>query len=84
MRKLVEKRKQLETMISIFEIQTSNGRLFVFEQPAESRAWSNSSVVKTAKNPDVIMVRSDMCMFELSVRGSRAGNKSAQINLRSS
>jgi hypothetical protein len=55
----------MDFSVSLAEMQMREGRGFILEQPAPATSWQKPRVRKLVENPEVHLVRADMCQFGL-------------------
>ena len=64
-RKMVEARVLLDFAMEICELQHSQKRLFIFEQPQGAASWHEGAVLRLGNQRGVFHVVCDQCMFGL-------------------
>ena len=61
----VEGDQHMDFSVSLAGLQMREGRGFILEQPAPATSWQGSRVRTLVENPEVHLVRADMCQFGL-------------------
>jgi hypothetical protein len=61
----VEGEQRMDFNVSLAELQMREGRGFILEQPAPATSWQRPIVRTLVENPEVHLVRADMCQFGL-------------------
>jgi len=57
--------QHMDFSVSLAEMQMREGRGFILEQPAPATSWQKPRVQKLVENPEVHLVRADMCQCGL-------------------
>ena len=64
-RKWDEGVNHVKFVLSVYEHQISNGRVFLHEHPAHAKSWMIKEVKKLAQKQGVMIAEADQCMYGL-------------------
>ena len=66
-----EAKSHIKFVVSLYEEQWANGRLFLHEHPATATLWDLEEIKELEKKAGVLVHRADQCMYGLETRGSQ-------------
>ena len=61
----------MKFMISIYEMQVNEGRIFLHEHRAHATSWHMSEMKRLMRDSEVTLIEADQCMFGLKTWGRR-------------